>query len=122
MRLALAALMSVVALPAAAQEMMPAGRYVQTSSSAGDCSTCEVEIIQVAPDLIYVKANNDWSGIATYEPRSGQYMGYSQYQRGAGGDYGGRPMEVIWTYAKGVLNMKAEARPGAIVATYRRQR
>ncbi len=122
MRFALTVLLLASAFPAAAQEKMPAGRYVQTSSSAGDCSDCNVEIIPVAPDLIQIRANNDWSGIATYEPRSGQYMGYSQYQAGEGGVFGGPPMEVIWTYSNDVLTMRAEARPSPIVATYRRQR
>lgn len=123
MKLALAALLLAGALPMAAQaEKAPAGRYVQASSNAGDCATCEIELIQVAPDLLHIKANNDWSGVAAYEPRSGQYMGYSQYQAGMGGDYGGPPMEVIWTYARGVLSMKAEGGPGPITATYRRKR
>lgn len=123
MKLAFAALLLASALPVLAHaEKAPAGRYVQASSNAGDCATCEIEIIQVAPDLLHIKANNDWSGVAAYEPRSGQYMGYSQYQAGMGGDYGGPPMEVTWTYMRGVLSMKAQGRPGPLEATFKRKR
>ena len=121
MKLAGLALLFSCVIPVAAHaERLSSGTYAQTGSNAGQCAACTVAFKQLVGDLYAVAASNGWSGIAMYHGSNDTLEGYNQYEKGQGGAYDGPPMDTVWIYRGGVLEMTTYGKAGTITATYKK--
>ena len=114
---ALCTLLSTVSLYAVA-EPVPPGQWLQTSSTTGDCSTCEVKITKITPDILQLTSNNGWIGYAFYSPKEDKYRGAIQWTSGKE-DYEKVVMLVEMSYGKKVLTLNAKSTPLSFTSTYK---
>ncbi|MGP1680954.1 MAG: hypothetical protein ACTS8S_01330 [Giesbergeria sp.] len=116
-------LSTIIALASynAVAEQVPAGVWQQTSSTAGDCSNCEIKITLVSPHIIQISANNGWIGYAYYIRRDDKYTGAFQWQAGNGGAYENVVFVVEMTYEGKTLSFDAKSNPLSFSATFRKK-
>jgi len=114
---ALCTLLTTASLYAAA-EPVPPGQWLQTSSNTGECSTCEVKITRVTPDIVQLTSNNGWVGYAHYSPKEDKYRGAVQWTSGKE-DYEKVVMLVDMSYGKKVLTLNAKSTPLSFTSTYK---
>lgn len=62
-------------------EQLPAGAWLQTSSTAGDCADCQITVTKVTPQIVQVTSNNGWTGYAHYVSSNDRYVGRSNGKR-----------------------------------------
>lgn len=119
------------ALPAMATPIEP-GEWYQTSSTAGDCAGCFVEVHPRSPHTVEVHASNGWVAFLQYVPEAGVYTGFLELVDGdpdaAPTQMGARRpdwrMQVFAVEAfidHGVVNIIADSGQNAFHATYRRR-
>lgn len=75
MRFVLIALLACVALTLGAVPLEP-GLWMQTSSTAGDCADCLIEVEAPSPHLRTLHASNGWVGYLRYHPDQDRYTGF----------------------------------------------
>lgn len=98
---------------------IPEGTWKQTSSTAGDCSTCTVTISRPTPHIIKLTANNRWIGYAHYNPSSDNYTGAFEWEAGAGGAYSNVLFLMDLVYEGSTLTMNARSSKLNLSVTYR---
>ncbi|MBM9536000.1 hypothetical protein [Desulfobulbus alkaliphilus] len=92
--------------------------WVLESSTAGECPNCEIEVINVTPDIIQVTGNNGWVGFAAYDATEGKFIGASQAKEGMGGEYEQVLFTMEVTVEKENLTIHASSPSGNIYSTY----
>lgn len=110
-----------VATSHAVAEQVPAGKWLQTSSTAGDCADCELVVTKVTPHIVQIASNNGWTGYANYVARDDRYVGAFQWKAGEGGDYQDVLFNVEMTYERQTLTFKAKSDPLSFSSTYRKK-
>lgn len=97
------------------------GTWEQTSSTAGDCSNCEIRITKPTPSIIQVTANNEWIGYAYYNQSTDSYKGAFEWKKGKGGAYKKNVFLINLVYEGETLTMKANGTKLNFSATYRKK-
>ena len=105
----------------AAAEQIPPGVWLQTSSTAGDCSTCEVKITRTTPHILQISSNNGWIGYAYYTQQDDKYRGAFQWEAGKGGAYENVVFFVEMVYEGKTLSFNAKSNPLSFSSTYRKK-
>ena len=105
----------------AAAEQIPPGAWLQTSSTAGDCPNCEIEITRVTPHILQMTANNGWIGYAYYTQQDDKYRGAFQWEAGKGGAYENVVFLVEMTYEGKTLSFNAKSNPLNFSSTLRKK-
>jgi hypothetical protein len=114
------AILLLISLNASA-EPVAAGVWEQTSSTAGDCPSCEITITKRTPHIIELAANNQWLGYAYYSSQNDNYVGAFEWQAGAGDAYQGVVFTVVLVYEGRTLKMNAKSDKLNFTATYRKK-
>jgi hypothetical protein len=111
-KVAAAASVAIGFLPGAA-EALPCVGYRQTSSTAGNCATCRVDIYD-NPEIqkYFVEANNGWKAELTWaDPRGSSASGMGQWEDGKQFDISirenGRNLSMSVQMIDGSLNFEA---------------
>jgi hypothetical protein len=65
-----------------AAETMPVVTWVQTSSSAGDCATCEITTTFISPNIMRIDANTGWVGYGHYRASDNSFHGAFEFTNG----------------------------------------
>jgi len=97
------------------------GVYVQTSSSVGDCPTCEITITNATPHIVKIASSNDWIGYATYAQQDDKYRGDFEWEAGKGDAYEGVVFAIDLVYEGKTLTLDAKSSPLNFSATYRKK-
>jgi hypothetical protein len=105
----------------AAAEQIPPGVWQQTSSTAGDCSNCEVKITPITPHILQISSNNGWTGYAYYIQQDDKYRGAFQWEAGKGGAYENVVFLVEMIYEGKTLWFNAKSDPLSFSSTYRKK-
>jgi len=105
----------------ASAETVLAGVWSQTSSTAGDCPSCEIDITTLTPNIIALKGNNQWLGFAFYDKMGDVYRGALEWKAGEGEALANTVFEIELHYSGGTLSMAAQSVRGSINATYTRK-
>ena len=105
----------------AAAEQVPPGLWLQTSSTAGDCSNCEVKISRATPDILQISSNNGWIGYAYYTQQNDKYTGAFPWEAGKGGAYENVVFLIEMTYEGKTLLFNAKSNPLSFSSTYRKK-
>ncbi len=105
----------------AAAAQVPAGSWGQTSSTAGDCSNCEIKITKPTPHIIQIISNNDWIGYAYYNQSTDSYKGASEWKKGTGGAYENVVSLDTLIYEGETLTIKSHSSKGDFTTTYRKK-
>jgi hypothetical protein len=99
----------ILADTAGAQSDALAGRWQQTSSNAGDCPTCAIDIEpRTSANVFTVTASNGWAGQIKAFLRGGVLTaeGMGRWNDDAGGSYGGRIFSLTLTATGGKLALR----------------
>lgn len=72
-------LLASVAVVSAAP--IEAGHWMQTSSTAGDCADCSLEIAAPTAHLREIHASNGWVAYLQYDPEEDRYSGFMELTR-----------------------------------------
>jgi hypothetical protein len=96
------------------------GVYKQTSSTAGDCPNCEIEIKKAVTNTIEIVANNGWRGFAYYDKTKDQYQGFYEW---TDPKYAGVVYTATFVYEGQTLRMDATHLDSKhnLTATYRKK-
>lgn len=116
--LIVASAVALIAVSAQA-EQIPAGNWKQTSSNMGDCSTCEVGVTRVSPDIIQINGNNGWVGYLHYIKSEDRYSGAMQWKAGKGGAYENMLFITDGAYEGKTLSLNAKSGSTNMMQTYR---
>ncbi|MDM8542086.1 hypothetical protein QUF90_13445 [Desulfococcaceae bacterium HSG9] len=100
---------------------VPTGTWEQTSSTAGDCSNCEIKIVKMTPHIIQITSNNEWIGYAYYNQSSDSYKGAFEWKAGKGGSYNNHVFLINLVYEGKTLTMKANGTKLNFSVTYRKK-
>ncbi len=100
------------------------GIWKQTSSNAGDCSSCTIRVTNIYKDIIKVeglntnngRTNTKWVGFYVYHKNIDEYKGFERWLKGDN-DIG----ETSLILENNTLNKKSLYKNGTIKATYRKQ-
>jgi len=102
-------------------EPISVGVWSQTSSNAGVCPTCEMEITQLTSNIISLTGNNQVLGFAYYDQMGDIYRGAMEFKPGAGGDFANTVLEIELKSSSGTLTIVFLSTKGSIVGTYRKK-
>ncbi len=97
------------------------GVWKQTSSTAGDCSSCEIKIIKPTNHIIQINSNNSWIGYAYYNQSTDSYKGAFEWKKGDGGAYENHVFLIELVYEGKTLTMKAKGTKLTFSTTYRKK-
>lgn len=100
---------------------IPDGVYVQTSSSVGDCPTCEITITKATPHIVKIASNNEWIGYASYAQQDDKYRGAFEWEAGKGDAYEGVVFALELVYQGKTLNLNAKSSALSFSATFRKK-
>lgn len=100
---------------------LPAGKWVQTSSTAGDCADCEITVSKTTPQILHIASNNGWAGYAVYSAKNDTYIGAFQWDAAPGGQYENVVFKIELTYEGKTLSVKTESEPLNFSSTYRKK-
>lgn len=99
----------------------PAGTYVQTSSSIGDCPTCEITISNPTPHIVKLASNNTWIGFAAYSQQDDKHRGAFEWEAGKGDAYEGIVFSMELIFEGKTLNLNAKSSALSFSATFRKK-
>ncbi len=105
----------------AAAEVIPAGLWRQTSSTAGDCSTCQLTVVQITPHILKLSTDGSFVGYAYNTQKNGIYTGVCEWEANKGGDFDNVVFQVEMTYKGKVLSLNAKSIPLNFSATYQKK-
>lgn len=97
------------------------GTWQQTSSTAGDCSSCTISVKRLSPHIIQLSSNNNWVGFAVYDNEEDNYRGISEWEFGKGGVYEGNILILDIIHEGQTINCKFTSIEGTFKATYRKK-
>ena len=100
---------------------IPDGVYVQSSSSVGDCPTCEITITKATSHIVKIASNNDWIGYASYAQQDDKYRGVFEWEAGKGDAYEGVVFSLELIYEGNTVNLNAKSSPLSFSATFRKK-
>lgn len=104
---------------------IPEGTWRQTSSTAGDCASCAIDITYKAPHLIEIIANNGWVGYAYYDKSKNIYQGFLELTKKPAmkiKDWRGMVMKITLTYEGNTVTIDAYKTDSIFMATYRHKK
>lgn len=97
------------------------GVWEQTSSTAGDCGSCEIKITKPTNHIIQISSNNNWIGYAYYNQSTDSYKGAFEWKKGDGGAYENHVFLIELVYEGKTLTMKAKGTKLTFSTTYRKK-
>lgn len=99
-----------------AAETMPVVTWVQTSSSAGDCATCEITTTFISPNIMRIDANTGWVGYGHYRASDNSFHGAFEFTNG---EFENIVILSDFTIEGKTLTLDAKSEPLSFRATYR---
>lgn len=112
--------LSLISYGAAAEQISP-GIWVQTSSDAGPCTDCELNITAPTPHIIQIMANNGWIGYAYYNQQDDKYRGAFEWKAGQGAPYTNLVFLLELTSDGKTISMNAKSSKLNIIATFKKK-
>jgi len=102
-------------------ERIPEGAWNATSSTAGDCPNCTINVKKSTPNIITITANNGWVGYAYYIQSKDMYKGAMEWKAGQGGAYENHIFFIELTYEGKTLTQRAHGTKLDFSTTYRKK-
>ena len=122
LRIILTAGLLAVLGTAAYSDMIEAGLWKQTGTTAGDCLECTVTVTQLTPHIIRLEANNGWYAFAYYDEKEDVYHGFLElmkFEKGTMQNWLNKVFSIRLVKDQITLNLQAEFENIRFKVTYR---
>ena len=100
-------------------ERVPPGTWKQTSSTMGDCPSCEISVRAVTKDIVQITGNNGWQAFASYSDKEDRYRGALQWEQASKNFYSNVLIAIDFTYEGKTITMNFKSVPLSGVGTFR---
>ena len=100
------------------------GIWLQTSSTAGDCADCSIEVTLLTPHVIGIDASNGWMGFAYYVSDQDEYRGFMElkpFSEGSPDDWLNKVFTIRLVLEKMTLNLEGSTTGIEFAATFRKE-